>query len=121
MPDSAVIRWSSGDVSIVIDMTELVEIANQMPERAEKIVRQVAFRAEQEMKQRVPPRVDTGAMMEGIFVDMVDSFTALVGPVVDYAIYHEFGTYKMAAHPFVIPGAEAATRDLDRLIAELFE
>ena len=32
----------------------------------------------------------------------------IVAPHVDYAMYQEFGTYKMAAHPFMKPGFESS-------------
>jgi HK97 gp10 family phage protein len=100
-------------------MTELGEMIEKMPARAEQIIRQVAFRAEGHMKQRAA--VDTGAMRDSVFTEIVDNFTAEVGPSVEYAIYQEFGTSRMAAHPFVIPGALAAAFDLEKLAPELFE
>lgn len=30
----------------------------------------------------------------------------VVGPTVEYAVYHEFGTYKMAARPFMRPAMD---------------
>lgn len=38
---------------------------------------------------------------------------------VDYAPYPEFGTYKMAARPYMRPAATDAARELDRRIGRL--
>ena len=112
-------KWTNGNVTITIDLRGLQELIDKEPQRAERILRQVAFRAEGYMKELAA--VDTGAMKNSIDTEMIDSYTAHIGPHVEYAIYQEFGTYKMAAHPFVIPGAERAAHDLERLAPELFE
>ena len=51
------------------------------------------------------------------FKKMIPSKTDVweIGPNTDYDVYVEFGTYKMAARPYVRPGAErgmAAIKDL---------
>ena len=38
----------------------------------------------------------------------------LVGPSVEYAVYHEFGTSKMEARPFMRPAAEKVLADPER-------
>jgi HK97 gp10 family phage protein len=38
-----------------------------------------------------------------------------VGPTADYAIYLEYGTYKMKAQPYMQPGYDKASRQFDRL------
>lgn len=40
--------------------------------------------------------------------------TAHVGPSVHYAIYHEFGTHKMAARPYLAPAVETVAGELER-------
>jgi len=112
--------WSSGGVIVRLDMAELQTLIDNLDPRAEKIIRQVAFRAEGHMKQLAA--VDTGAMRSSIDSEFLNAGkTAHIGPHIEYAIYQEFGTYKMAAHPFVVPGAEKAGGDLDLLCKELFE
>ena len=112
--------WTGGDVVIRLDMTELEDLMKNLDPRARDIVRKVAFRAQGHMKMLAA--VDTGAMRNSIDTEFLnDGFTAHVGPHVEYAIYQEFGTHKMAAHPFVVPGLEKACRDYDDLVKELFE
>ena len=45
---------------------------------------------------------DTGRL-EGSISHATDDDTAYIGTNVDYAIYQEFGTRKMSAHPYLTP------------------
>lgn len=51
--------------------------------------------------------VDTGALRNSI-QSSVGGLSGEVTAGVEYAIYQEFGTYKMAAQPFMTPAADAA-------------
>lgn len=67
--------------------------------------------------------VDTGAMRAGIhsvFDSAVPmSFAQVIAPV-EYSPYQEFGTYKMAAHPFMRPALdESAPEITGPLLAQL--
>lgn len=48
----------------------------------------------------------TGALRSSIAAKPVATYTWEVAPHKDYAIFQEFGTYKMAAHPYMRPAAE---------------
>ena len=50
---------------------------------------------------------DTGALSSSIESNMVAANTARIAAQVEYDIYQELGTWKMAAHPFLAPAAEA--------------
>jgi len=51
--------------------------------------------------------VDTGALMASIIVEEpVTPTEAFIGPSVEYAVHQEFGTSKMAAHPFLRPALD---------------
>lgn len=50
------------------------------------------------------PIVDTGAMLNSVQGEIVDERMGVVSVGVDYAVYVEFGTYKMAARPFFQAG-----------------
>ena len=41
-----------------------------------------------------------------------EGMSAEVGTNVEYAIYQEFGTYKMAAHPYLIPAMEESEAEV---------
>lgn len=45
---------------------------------------------------------DTGHLRESI-TSQADGSHCDIGTNVEYGIYQEFGTYKMAAHPFLVP------------------
>lgn len=63
--------------------------------------------------------VDTGRLRNSIN-STVEGNTAIVGTNVEYAIYQEFGTYKMAAHPFMAPALEACRDSIATIIASKF-
>ena len=68
-------------------------------------------------------RVDTGRLRAAIRADVRAALQDLVGMVhagTDYAAFVEFGTARMAAHPFMLPAWEAHRRDFyDGLVAIL--
>jgi hypothetical protein len=49
---------------------------------------------------------DTGALRDSIESKMVSALLARINAQVEYDIYQELGTYKMAAHPFLAPAVE---------------
>lgn len=100
-----------------LDMTELEELIKTMPGKARKIVNATGKIIEGRAKVRAP--VDTGALRNSIESDMVAEFTAWVGPSVEYAIYQEFGTYKMAAHPFLVPAVEETAAEFETALAKV--
>ena len=57
-------------------------------------------------KQQAP--VDTGRLRASITTAAAGENSVIVAPHVDYAMYQEFGTYKMAAQPFMKPGFESS-------------
>lgn len=46
--------------------------------------------------------VDTG-LLRGSITSVPEGMTCEIGTNVEYGIYQEFGTYKMAAHPYLVP------------------
>ena len=59
--------------------------------------------------------VDTGTMLNSTTVDKLGPTTYLVGPTVDYAVYVQYGTSRMAARDFLTPAAKALVRDVKKL------
>jgi len=53
-----------------------------------------------------PPAVDSGRLRQSIVALKVDQFRWRVGTNVEYALYLEFGTRRMAPRPFLRPAAE---------------
>lgn len=50
-----------------------------------------------------------------------ENVTYIVGPTVNYAIYHELGTSKMEARPFARPAAERVQANLDSKVDRFLE
>ncbi len=124
-----------GQAAIRMDFTELDKLVAECPERADKIVRQVAFRVERGAKQNVTNMnaVDTGALLNSIYTttSKSDGFAgasaaaetrlpgsvagpipsghlgqAFVGPCVEHGLYVELGTSRMPARPFLTLSVE---------------
>jgi len=115
-----------------LDTTEVDRIMKVLDKNFEDIVTALAFEIEGNAKVRAP--IKFGALRNSIYTvtkkrDGYASATtaarsknkdvsfgrhptptgdtiANVGPAVDYAEYQEFGTSKMAAHPFLFPAVE---------------
>ncbi len=68
---------------------------------------------------RVEAPVDTGALRRSIH-GKVDGLTGVVGTNCEYAIYQEFGTYKMSEHPFLVPALKNKQSDVIAAIKERF-
>lgn len=68
-------------------------------------VKKAAFDIEAEAKTRVP--VDTGATKNSIqAAPEGDDLHYQIAPGTEYSIYLEYGTYKMAARPYMQPAAD---------------
>ena len=84
------------------------EIAAALPERAGQVVAKTAHDIAGQAKVNTPPRVDTGAMMNGYRAEPIEGAGTYyrVYNTQHYHIYNELGTYKLAAHPMLVPAAE---------------
>jgi len=69
---------------------------------------------------RVKSIVDTGRLRDSINYKVSGDEVA-VGTNVEYAPYHEYGTRKMAARPYMRPSLDSKRKFLIRLWASFFE
>ena len=90
-----------GSVTIISHRAEIETAVQAAKARALEIM---GGKAETYAKQLAP--VDTGNLRNSISHAQQDENTEVVGTNVSYAPYQEFGTSKMAAHPFLRPAAE---------------
>ena len=134
---------------VKLDTKELDRIAKQLNVKREAVGRRMAFQIEKVAKEMSPK--DTGALRNSIYTvtQKSDGYSAAssaaksanpavttaphpaptgdvianVGPCVDYAEYQEFGTSRMAAHPYLTPAVEqiAAKYNDGKEWAELVE
>jgi hypothetical protein len=139
---------ASGAGSVTLDTTKLDQIAAQLQIKTERVLMRFALQVEVEAKQLAP--IDTSALRNSIYTvgQGADGYKeassaaeaanpavqtealptpvlptiAHVGPCVDYAAYLEFGTARMAAHPYLMPALEHQSQKLNdgSMWAELF-
>lgn len=91
-------------ISVTVDTAPLDAMVAAAPGRAKQYVMRGALMVEGDAKQLAP--VDTGALRNSIHSEEGDGLTAIVADGVEYGIYQELGTYKMAAQPFMVPSLE---------------
>lgn len=90
---------------VTIERDNFARLAAQALAKAGQIVRKTAFDIEGQAKADAP--VDTGALRNSIQAEAEEALTWAVAVGVEYGIYQELGTYKMPAHPYLIPAAES--------------
>jgi len=94
-------------MSIVVEIkfNRFPTLGADMRRVVSEVVRKTAFDVEAGTKQRAP--VDTGLLRNSYNMQMESELTVVVGTDVEYAVFQEFGTHKMAAQPHLTPAAEA--------------
>lgn len=104
-------------MSVTVRVINLVPKATaQVNTRVATAVRTAAFMIEREAKVRAP--VDTGYLRNSINANG-DGMDWKIDSPAEYSIYQEFGTYRMAAHPYLIPGLEAVKPWLESALRKL--
>ena len=99
--------------AVRINTQVLERISANLGKNVETVGLSMAHMIEGDAKQRAA--VDTGAMRNSINVYDVQRspFYCKIGPHTEYAVYQEYGTHKMAAHPFLIPAVEAVRKKFE--------
>jgi hypothetical protein len=85
---------------------------------AEQIIASTAKQAEAYSKDMAP--VDTGALKNSLLAEPLARLLWWLHDGVLYGIYQEFGTYKMAAQPFMIPAIERVRGAWNKAWRDLF-
>jgi HK97 gp10 family phage protein len=98
---------------VVMDTTEADRILQQAARKSITVTNRIAHEVLTAADMRVP--VDTGALKASGAVEEATpgNETAVVsygGDDVDYAVYQEFGTYKMKAQPYMQPAIESVSQ-----------
>jgi HK97 gp10 family phage protein len=106
-------------VSVKLDMGPLLKLKAEMRPKAGKIVARTAFLVEGKAKMLAP--VDTGALRNSIHAAQSGELTWTVSDGVAYGVFQEFGTSRMAAHPFMTPAIEGQRAAFTDAMKELFE
>lgn len=103
-------------VSVRIDTSVLDALAASSPAKAKAAVLKGGYMIEADAKQMAP--VDTGALRNSIETEEGQGISAIVHDGVEYGIWQELGTSKMAAQPFMIPAMEKNADEIRDLIAQ---
>jgi len=90
-------------VKTTITDNRIPGIMATFPGAVSAVVKKTAMDVEAEAKTLCP--VDTGALRRSILAE-VEQFSATIAPHTEYDAYVEFGTYKMAAQPYMRPAAD---------------
>jgi hypothetical protein len=123
-----------GNTTITVNTKELDRIAAKLGASTDSVVRAMGFEVQGVTRLSIEAQkaIDTGAYWNSIEVSTPSGakfrdaappsdveqdiptppdHSVIVGPTVNYAVYVEFGTYKMAARPSLIPSFEAVAND----------
>jgi HK97 gp10 family phage protein len=106
---------------IVLDTTVLDRITTEMKPRAAKIVSNYGNMVALTASKNAP--VETGALRSSIVSEskMTEQLTYTVSDGVEYGVFQELGTSKMAAQPFMVPAIETWRDKFFAAFAELFK
>lgn len=98
---------------IYLDTRRLDEIARKLNTNANTALKTLAARGAQLARMNIYNKhiIDTGALWNSIDFEKKSELTYWVFDQVEYGIYHEFGTHKMAARPWMIPALESVAKD----------
>lgn len=104
-------------MSVKIDTAKLDMILATFPGNTAQVVAQAAHLVEGYAISRAP--VDTGALVNSIDSEAISELTWQVHDGVEYGVYNEFGTYRMAAHPFFAPAVERAEKEFTQKLKDM--
>lgn len=100
----------------IIDNSPLFREA--LHQRVPKALEAIGLKAEGYAKGYAPH--DTGRLMNSIS-HAIDDDTAYIGTNVEYAVYQEMGTRKMAAHPFLTPAVQNHVGEYQQIVESILK
>lgn len=106
---------------VQLDTTVLDKITAEIKPKASKIIETYGQAMTGQAAKNAP--VDTGALKNSITANskMIETLTFRIQDGVEYGVYQEFGTSKMAAHPWLIPAVESFRKKFLAAFGELFK
>ena len=105
--------------NIKLDTKVLDRLTRELDMNTNQVLRAISFQVEGGAKTRAP--VDTGALKNSIHTEQKGKNKYIVADSVEYGIYQELGTHKMAAQPFMVPAVEAVRKYLADKFKGLFK
>lgn len=103
-------------VNYKITHNRLPEIIGKFPGLSAAVIKKTAFDIQEDASTNAP--YDTG-YLAGSIQASVSETSGVVFTDVEYAGYQEFGTWKMAASPFMRPAADKNAPKFDAAMAEM--
>ena len=104
-------------MSEVVIQSHVGEVKAELRNRIPTILEALGIEAEGNAVTEITElgAVDTGRL-RGSITHAVDDDSAIVGTNVEYGVYVEMGTYKMASRPFLRNAIENYTDDYKRIV-----
>ena len=104
-----------------LDTTKLDAIVNGLKPKTKRIIITYGTKIAGDAARLAP--VDTGALRNSILSEsgMQKEFVFIVQDGVEYGIFQELGTSRMAAHPFVVPAVLKNEKGYADAFKELFK
>jgi HK97 gp10 family phage protein len=109
--------------SVRLDTTALDALARSLNVNTGQAVAAIAFQLEGVTKANIISKdiIDTGALLNSIHTEKRGEETYWVADGVEYGIYHELGTHKIGARPFMLPAVETVNQQVADIVKkELF-
>ena len=104
---------------VILDTHVLDALTRRLDTDVDGVLRSTAIRVEGRAKIHAP--LDTGALRNSINTTKRRNLLYWVSDGVEYGIYQEFGTFKMAAQPFMIPAVEETSDELIQMLGRAIE
>ena len=103
-----------------VDTKKLDSIIDKLG-TTEQILNEVADQVVSDIKNNIQVAgvVDTGALLDSI-KQKTEGNTSTIQDGVEYGFYNEFGTYRMAARPFFVPGVEKWAKNISGSLRRIF-
>lgn len=104
-------------MSEVVVQSHIGEVKAELQNRIPTILEALGIEAEGNAVTEITElgAVDTGRL-RGSITHAVDDDSAIIGTDVEYGVYVEMGTYKMASRPFLRNAIENYTDDYKRIV-----
>lgn len=106
--------------NIRLDTSGLDALQRRLNVNGDQAVAAVAFQLEATVKGTIISKdiIDTGALLNSIHTEKRGEKVYWVADGVEYGVYHELGTHRMAARPFMTPAVEKVNLQIADIIKE---
>ena len=110
-------------MAYILDTSKLDRIIDRLQPRAEMVLDKLARDIEAGWKGRIIEKhvIDTGAYLNSVHVKPKEKpLERIISDGVEYGVYQEFGTTRIAARPCASPAVEAVRKSFDAAFTKLF-